>query len=259
MQFAGKVAVVTGAAKGIGEATARALARQGARVALLDLDQQAGPEVARALGDENVAVFIRCDVSRGEEVNAAFDVVAARFGPGLDILVNNAGVQHYGTVTETSEQEWDRVLGINLKSAFLCAKRGIPMMQARGAGVIVNVSSVQAFLSQSRVAPYTTSKTALLGLTRSIAVDYAPQIRCVAVCPGTVDTPMLHDAIRQSPDPQAVYDECVAMHPLKRIATPAEVAELILYLCSDKAGFMTGQPVRIDGGLGLAIGGSKRD
>ena len=116
-----------------------------------------------------------------------------------------------------------------------------------------------AFVSQVRVAPYTTSKTALLGLTRSIAVDYAPQIRCVAVCPGSVDTPMLRDAIRQSPNPDEVLDECVHMHPLKRIGSADEIAEVILYLCSDKAGFITGQPIRIDGGLGLSIGGSKRD
>ena len=132
------------------------------------------------------------------------------------------------------------------------------MMQQRGKGVIVNLSSVQAFLSQNNVAPYTTSKTALLGLTRSIAVDYAPQIRCVAVCPGTVDTPMLRWAIEQSPNPAEVFEECVQMHPAKRIATADEVAELILYVCSDKAGFMTGQPIRIDGGLGLSILGSKR-
>ena len=251
----GKVAVVTGAAHGIGRATAEAFAAAGAAVALLDVDE-AGAAVAQSIGER--AMFIRCDVRSGGDIDAAFQAVAGRFG-GCDVLVNNAGIQHYGTVTDTPEDEWDRVMAVNLKSAYLCARRAIPMMLERGAGVVINVSSVQAFVSQNRVAPYTTSKTALLGLTRSIAVDYAPKVRCVAVCPGSVDTPMLRNAIRQSPDPQEVWDECNQMHPVRRVGTPEEIAELILYLCSDKAGFITGQPIRIDGGLGLSIGGSKRD
>jgi NAD(P)-dependent dehydrogenase (short-subunit alcohol dehydrogenase family) len=254
MENASRVIVVTGAAKGIGQSTARAFHDVGDAVAILDVDP-AGAELAKSFGSRGL--YVRCDVSRQLEVDGAFQAIVGQFG-GVDILVNNAGIQHYGTVTETSEQEWDRVLGINLKSAFLCSKAAIPSMMARGRGVIINVASVQAFLSQHRVAPYTTSKTALLGLTRSIAVDYAPQIRCVAVCPGTVDTPMLRDAVQLSPNPQEVLDECNQMHPVKRIATPDEVADLILFLASDKAGFITGQPIRIDGGLGLSIGGSKR-
>ena len=132
-------------------------------------------------------------------------------------------------------------------------------MLAKGKGVVINVSSVQAFITQNNVAPYTTSKTAMLGLTRSIAVDYAPNIRSVAVCPGTVDTPMLRDALQLSPDPEAVYQECVDMHLAKRICSPEEVAELIVFLASDKAPFITGQAIRIDGGLGLMVAGSKRD
>jgi NAD(P)-dependent dehydrogenase (short-subunit alcohol dehydrogenase family) len=219
-------------------------------VVVLDVDNSAASDSSK--------LAIQCDVSSGRQVTSAFAQVQQQLG-GVDLLINNAGIQHYGSVAETSEEEWDRVLAINLKSAFLCAKAAIPMMQRRGKGVIVNLSSVQAFLSQNNVAPYTTSKTALLGLTRSIAVDYAPQIRCVAVCPGSVDTPMLRWAIGQSPNPAEVFEECVQMHPVKRIATPDEVAELILFVCSDKAGFITGQPIRIDGGLGLSIPGSKRN
>jgi NAD(P)-dependent dehydrogenase (short-subunit alcohol dehydrogenase family) len=254
MRFDNQVAVVTGAAKGIGAAVVRAYRQEGARVVLLDLDA-AGQELARELGE--AALFIQTDVANSAAVEKAFAQVKETWA-GVDILINNAGVQHYGSVTETTEEQWDRVMAVNLKSAFLCAKYALPLMQARGKGVVVNVSSVQAFLSQHNVAPYTTSKTALLGLTRSIAVDYAPQVRCVAVCPGTVDTPMLHWAIEQSPNPEEVLKECQDMHPLKRIATPEEVAKLILFLSSDDAGFMTGQYYRVDGGLGLSIGGSKQ-
>lgn len=250
-----RVVVVTGAARGIGEAAARAFHDEGDRVALLDVDKS-GARLARSLGSR--ALFLACDVSKGRAVASAFREILRRFG-GVDVLVNNAGTQHYGTVTETSEAEWDRVFGINLKSAFLCAKHALPSMLARGKGVVINVSSVQAFLSQNRVASYTTSKTALLGLTRSIAVDYAPKVRCVAVCPGTVDTPMLRWAIRQSPNPAEVLEECNRMHPAGRIAQPSEVADLIVYLAGDKAGFITGQSYRIDGGLGVSLGGSKRD
>jgi NAD(P)-dependent dehydrogenase (short-subunit alcohol dehydrogenase family) len=254
-EFASKVVVVTGAAKGIGQATARLFHTSGALIALLDVDDSAA-QIARSF--EARGHFVDCDVSDAQSVRAAFDSIIDRFG-GVDILVNNAGIQHYGTVTDTPEEEWDRVLAVNLKSAFLCAKYAIPSMLSRGGGVIVNLASVQAFVSQQKVAPYTTSKTALLGLTRSIAVDYAPTIRCVAICPGTVDTPMLRGAIQQSPNPQEVLEECNQMHPVKRIGTPEEIAELVLFVCSSKAGFITGQPIRIDGGLGLSIGGSKRE
>ena len=145
---------------------------------------------------------------------------------------------------------------VNVKSMFLCSKAVLPLMTTAGSGVIINVASVQAFHSQPRVAAYTTSKAAILGLTRSIAVDYAPQIRCVAVCPGTIDTEMLQESVALSPDPQAVLRECENMHLSQRIGRPDEVASLIQYLCSDQAAFMTGQAIRIDGGMGIVIQGS---
>jgi NAD(P)-dependent dehydrogenase (short-subunit alcohol dehydrogenase family) len=161
-------------------------------------------------------------------------------------------------VTETTEEEWDLVMNINLKSAFLCAKHVIPQMQKSKSGVVINISSVQAFLTQPNVAPYSTSKTAMLGLTRSIAIDYGPDIRCVAVCPGTIDTPMLRESFALSPDPSEVYQECVDMHVVKRIGNADEVGELVAFLASDKATFFTGQAIRLDGGLGITIQGSKR-
>ena len=255
MELKNRVAVVTGGAKGMGAATAEVLYREGAKVALLDVDE-AGRKVAKKFGKRGL--FVQCNVGESAQVKRAFRTIGEKWG-GVDILVNNAGIQRYSTVTDTSEKEWDLVMTVNLKSAFLCAKQAIPMMLERGKGVVINVASVQAFISQNNVAPYVTSKTAMLGLTRSIAVEYAPKIRCVAVCPGTVDTPMLRSAIQLSPDPAEVLEECVQMHPMKRIAKPEEIGELIAYLVSDKAGFITGQSVRIDGGLGVNIGGSKRN
>lgn len=255
MRFTDHVAVVTGAAKGIGAAAAALFAREGARVALLDTDPD-GEATASGLGES--ALFIQCDVSNGAAVTEAFETIHTTLG-NASLLVNNAGIQRYGTVTQTSEAEWDEVMNVNLKSAFLCAKAALPMMEARGGGVVINLASVQSFITQANVAAYTTSKTALLGLTRTIAVDYAPTIRCIAVCPGSVDTPMLRWAVEQSPNPSEVWDEIEQMHPVGRTGTPEEVAELIGFLCSDAAGFITGQAYRIDGGLGLSIGGSKRD
>ncbi len=253
--FEGKVAVVTGGAKGIGRATSFRFLEDGAKVVVLDVDETAGTSLITQFPDRGL--FIKCDVSDSGQVRRAFDQLFEHFG-GVDYLVNNAGIQRYSTVTETTDEEWDLVMNVNLKSAFLCARSAIPSMLERGGGVVINVSSVQAMLSQANVAPYTTSKTAMLGLTRSIAIDYAPTVRCVAVCPGTVDTPMLAWAAQQSPDPEAVYREVNEMHPLGRIAESTEIADLILYLASDRAGFITGQPIRIDGGLGISLSGSKK-
>ena len=255
MSFENVKVVVTGGAKGIGGACVKAFTEGGAKVCILDIDQ-AGQEFADTLGDDTF--FIHCDVSKEDEVKTAFRKIEKKLG-AVEILVNNAGIQRYSTVTETSEEEWDLVMNVNLKSAFLCSKYAIPMMVNNKKGCVINVASVQSFISQKNVAPYTTSKTALLGLTRSIAVDYAPNIRSVAVCPGTVDTPMFRSSIQESPNPDEVLEECNEMHLVKRICSSEEVGELITYLASDKAGFITGQAIRIDGGLGITIGGSKRD
>ncbi len=255
MSFENVKVVVTGGAKGIGGACVEAFMEGGAKVCILDIDQ-AGQEFADTLGDDTF--FIHCDVSKEDEVKTAFRKIEKKLG-AVEVLVNNAGIQRYSTVTETTEEEWDLIMNVNLKSAFLCSKYAIPMMLKKKKGCVINVASVQSFISQKNVAPYTTSKTALLGLTRSIAVDYAPYIRSVAVCPGTVDTPMLRNSIQESPNPDEVLEECNEMHLVKRICSSEEVGELITYLASDKAGFITGQAIRIDGGLGITIGGSKRD
>jgi NAD(P)-dependent dehydrogenase (short-subunit alcohol dehydrogenase family) len=255
MSFKNKVVVITGGAKGIGGSSSKVFHDEGANVCILDIDEK-GKEYAKELGGNNL--FIQCDVSKEDQVKKAFTEIVEKMGD-IYVLVNNAGIQTYGTVTETTEEEWDRVININVKGPFLCSKYALPSMMKKDKGCVVNVSSVQAFITQNNVAGYTTSKTAMIGLTRSIAVDYAPNIRCVAVCPGTTDTPMLKESFALSPDPDEVYQECVDMHLTKRIGTSEEVAEFIAYLASYKASFITGQAYRIDGGLGITIGGSKRD
>jgi NAD(P)-dependent dehydrogenase (short-subunit alcohol dehydrogenase family) len=252
MTFKNKTAVITGAAKGIGAACAEAFAEMGTNILLLD------KSFAGTVKDDHNRIHLSCDVSREDQVITAMKTADEKFG-AIDFLVNNAGIQRYGTVTETSVDAWDEVMNVNLKSLFLCSKHAIPLMLRGGKGVVINVASVQAFLSQHNVAAYTTAKSAILGLTRSIAVDYSPVVRCVAVCPGTIDTPMLRDSIALSPDPAEVMQECVDMHLLKRIGKPEEVAALIVFLCQDNAGFITGQAIRIDGGLGISIPGSKKE
>ena len=256
MEHQNKTAIITGGSKGIGAAAVKIFVREGANVGIVDVDEKNGEQLAAEF--DSKVIFIKCNVAKESEVERATQQVASHFGQ-INYLVNNAGIQHYSRITETTEEEWDEVMNINLKSAFLCAKHAIPYMQKTGSGVVVNVSSVQAMMSQNNVCPYTTSKTAMLGLTRSIAVDYAPEIRSVAICPGSVDTPMLHWGFSQSPDPEAVFQEAKDMHLLKRVAKPEEVAELISFVCSNRAPFITGQAIRIDGGLGVTIMGSKRD
>jgi len=250
-----KNVIITGGAKGVGASCARLFNEESYNVVILDVDEVAGRKLVAKLGDS--CYFIACDVSKAEEVKRAFTSAIDHFGE-ISVLVNNAGIQVYGDIVNTSEDEWDHVMNVNLKSHFLCAKEAIPSMLKNDTGVIINVSSVQAFISQQHVAAYTTSKSALLGLTRSIAVDYGPNIRCVAICPGSVDTPMFRDAISKSEDPDKVFKECEQMHLMDRIARPEEVAELILFAASDKASFITGQALRIDGGLGISIPGSKQ-
>lgn len=251
MNFQNKTVVITGASKGIGASCAKLFFDSGANVALLDLSYDKNFEKR----DRWLAMI--CDVSSEVEVKEALEKVNQYFG-SIDLLINNAGIQKYGSVTETTSAEWDLVMNVNLKSLFLCSKYSIPFMLEKEKGVIINIASVQSFVSQQKVAAYTTAKTAILGLTRSIAVDYSPNIRCVAVCPGTIDTPMLRDAIALSEDPEEVMQECIDMHLSKRVGTAEEVAELVLYLCDDKASFITGQAIRIDGGLGITIQGSKK-
>jgi NAD(P)-dependent dehydrogenase (short-subunit alcohol dehydrogenase family) len=253
-RFENQVIVITGGSKGIGWAAAEQFLAEGGKVSIWDIHAPEGEELAR---NSNHLLWVKCDVSKEKDIQGAVETTEKQWG-NIQILVCSAGIQRYSTVTETSEEEWDFVMGINLKGSFLAAKHCIPSMQRHGNGAVILISSVQAFYSQDKVAPYVASKSGQIGLMRSIAVDYAPNIRCVAVCPGTINTPMLRDAINLSPDPAIVLKECEDMHLVQRIGEAEEVSKLICFLASSEASFITGQYFRIDGGLGVMIAGSKK-
>ncbi|WP_336518377.1 SDR family NAD(P)-dependent oxidoreductase [Pollutibacter soli] len=254
MNFENKTVIITGGAKGIGAACVKNFRRKNANVVILDIDEQ-GAELASAADDH--VLFLKTDITVEAEVKNAIDYAAKIFG-GIDVLVNNAAIQYYARVTECTVEQWDKTFAVNVRGGFLCAKYAIPYMQNRGAGVVINMSSVQAIVSQSQVAAYASSKEAQLGLTRCIAIDYAPEIRSVAICPGSVNTPLFQSLIAQSADPASSLRESEEMHLAKRLADPDEIAEFVAWLSSDHAKFITGQAFRIDGGLGIMIPGSKK-
>ena len=259
VRFDGKTVVVTGGADGIGKATCQLLAQRGATVAVLDRNDIGGLRLTKEIEQSGSrALFAALDVSDFRAVESVIHHVGEVFG-GVDSLIVSAGIQRYGTALSTSREQWDEVLGVNLVGAWNVARAVIPMMQRAGGGTIVNISSVQALATQPNVLAYTVSKHALIGLTRSMAIDFAPQnIRVNAVCPGSVDTPMLQWAASLDANPDAVLDACNRMHPLGRIAQPREVAEVATFLAHENSSFVTGAVWTVDGGLMAQLGGAPR-
>jgi len=246
----GKVAAITGAGSGIGAAIARRFAQQGAAVAVLELDVAAGGAVAAELAAAGAdAVCLPCDVTQDAQVRAAFAAVQQRFGR-LDLLVNNAGIGHVGTAETTAEADFDRLFAVNVRGVFLCTRAALPLLvQSRGA--ICNIASIASLIGVADRFAYSMTKGAVLTMTKSVAIDYLQAgVRCNCVCPARVHTPFV-DGYLQRNYPgreEAVFRQLSQWQPMGRMGTPQEVADLVLYLCSDEAAFVTGQAVPLDGG-----------
>jgi 2-keto-3-deoxy-L-fuconate dehydrogenase len=251
----GKVAVITGAASGIGQAIAVKFAEHGARIAAIDLTREGLAETTaqvRQKGGELDA--FACDVSSAADVGAAFAAIG-RALTRIDILVNNAGVAHVGTVLDTDEDVFDRLYRVNVKGVFLCTKAALPPMLEQGGGAILNLASIASFIALEDRFAYSMTKGAVLTMTRSVAIDFVKRgIRCNCVCPARIHTPFVDGYLAKSyPGREAeMFKKLSEYQPIGRMGRPDEVANLALYLCSDEAAFVTGAAFPIDGGV-LAV------
>jgi NAD(P)-dependent dehydrogenase (short-subunit alcohol dehydrogenase family) len=241
---ASKVAVVTGAARGIGLATAKRFLAEGWRVALIDIERELLADTVRALGQAEQVLGQPCDVAAPVEVAAAFAAIAARFGR-VDALVNNAGTAVFKPILDTTHEEWSRVIEVNLTGPFLCAQAAARLMNETGGGAIVNITSISGLRASTLRVAYGTSKAGLIHLTKQQAVEFASLgIRVNSVAPGPVDTAMAQKV--HTPAIRADYHDAI---PLNRYGLEEELAEAIFFLCSDKASYITGQNIAVDGGF----------
>ena len=248
----GKRALITGAASGIGRATALLFAREGAAVSVADLNEAGGRAVVRTIQDAGGrAILVRCDVTRAADCEHAVQRTVDALG-GLDILCNIAGVIRRATVIGTTEEAWDRVMAVNVKSIFLLSKSAIPIMVRAGGGVIINTASGWGLTGGRKAVAYCASKGAVVNMTRAMALDHGDQnIRVNCICPGDTDTPMLRDEARQLGESPGAFLAEAADRPLRRIGQPDDIAQAALYLASDASSFVTGSILVVDGG-GLA-------
>ncbi|MBX9756355.1 MAG: SDR family oxidoreductase [Pseudomonadaceae bacterium] len=248
MSFSGQVALVTGAAAGIGRATAQAFAAEGLNVVVSDVDAAGGEatvELIRQAGGE--ATFVRCDVSKDADVQALMAATVAAYGR-LDYAFNNAGIEiEKGKLNDGTEAEFDAIMGVNVKGVWLCMKYQLPLLLAQGGGAIVNTASIAGLGAAPKMSIYSASKHAVIGLTKSAAIEFAKKkIRVNAICPAVIDTDMFRRAYEADPK----KGEFVAsMHPVGRIGRVEEIAAAVMYLCCDGAAFTTGQALAIDGGV----------
>lgn len=252
--FKDKIVIVTGGAKGIGGGISRAFAEEGACVLCADIDEDSGAQlVAETTNMDGTVRFLKADVAHAGECEAVVNTVVSEWG-GVDILCNNVGIQpanSYLPAHEFPEEMWDRIINVNLKSFFLMAKYSVPEMKKRGGGVIINTASVQGLQSMKGVSAYAASKGGALSLTRQLALEYAEDnIRVLAVNPGTIDTPLVVEAVDfMGADLEGLKKLWGKAHPMGRIGQPREIANVVLFLASDKASFMTGEYVCVDGGM----------
>jgi meso-butanediol dehydrogenase / (S,S)-butanediol dehydrogenase / diacetyl reductase len=252
MRLKGKVAIITGAAAGIGRACAVLFAQQGASIVAVDLDRGGNEAlVSEILKSGGRAIALAGDVSQAADVQRIVRQAREHFGK-LDILFNNAGVVPHGKIHQTTEAEWDRTMAINVKSMYLLCHDVVPIFLAQGGGVILNTSSATALRSVVDRAAYSASKGAVLALTRSLALDYVKNnIRVNCLCPGTIDTPSLERRLSAFTDPAEARRQFIARQPMGRLGTAEEVAQAALYLVSDEAAFVTGAAFSIDGGFAI--------
>ena len=248
----GKRALITGGASGIGRATALLFAREGAAVSVVDLDEVGARAVVHKIVDHGgQAIFVRCDVSLAADCQRAVQQTVGELG-GLDILFNNAGIIRRATVIDTTEEEWDRVMAVNVKSIFLLSKYAIPVMAQAGGGVIINTASGWGLVGGRRAVSYCASKGAVVNMTRAMALDHGEQnIRVNCICPGDTNTAMLRNEAQQLGASEEDFLAEAADRPLRRIGRPEEIAQAALYLASDASSFVTGTSLVVDGG-GLA-------
>src|SRR5690606_6678163 len=247
MTFSGKVALVTGGGAGIGRATALAFAAEGLQVVVSDVDASGGEGTVQLIRDAGgEAIFVRCDVTRDAEVRALMEQVIASYGR-LDSAFTDAGIEiEKGRLAEGSEAEFDAIMGVNVKGVWLCMKHQLPLLLAQGGGAIVNTASVAGLGAAPKMSIYAASKHAVIGLTKSAAIEYAKKkIRVNAVCPAVIDTDMYRRAAEADPKKAEFV---AAMHPVGRIGKAEEIAAAVLYLCSDGAAFTTGHSLAVDGG-----------
>jgi NAD(P)-dependent dehydrogenase (short-subunit alcohol dehydrogenase family) len=251
MRLFNKAAFVTGAGRGIGRAIAHKFAAEGAAVALAEIDVASGDAACAELASTGAQVlFLQTDITREDDVRRAIEQTVSAFGR-LDILVNNAGKNFYYDATTMTEAEWDSAMDVDVKGAWLCSKYAIPHMLAHG-GAIVNIASVHARITAPGHFPYAAAKSAVVGLTRSLALDYAPQnIRVNAICPGWVRTDLVQGWLDRQPEPAETEARVLSFQPMGRMGTPEEIANFVAFVASDEASFITGAELVIDGGMSI--------